>query len=71
MSVSLTIDGCGVSVSEGAPVLDAVYAVGAYVPHLCKDSDKAPMGACRTCLVQVEGQRGFQASLSSCLSTRE
>jgi predicted molibdopterin-dependent oxidoreductase YjgC len=49
-------------VPEGATVLDAVSAAGAHEPHLCKDPDQAPIGACRTCLVQVEGQRGFPAS---------
>src|SRR5439155_4912629 len=29
---------------------------------LCKDPDRAPLGACRTCLVHVEGQRGLSAA---------
>ncbi len=62
MSVSLTIDGRVVTVAEGASVLDAVKVAGAHVPHLCKDDDQAPIGACRTCLVQIEDQRGFPAS---------
>ncbi|HEY4686469.1 MAG TPA: 2Fe-2S iron-sulfur cluster-binding protein [Dehalococcoidia bacterium] len=62
MTLSLNIDGTFVSVPDGAMVLDAVKAAGAHVPHLCKDEDQAPIGACRTCLVQVEGQRGFPAS---------
>jgi predicted molibdopterin-dependent oxidoreductase YjgC len=60
--ISLTIDAAAVSVSAGATVLDAVKAAGAHMPHLCKDDDQSPIGACRTCLVQVEGQRGFPAS---------
>jgi predicted molibdopterin-dependent oxidoreductase YjgC len=60
--VSLSVDGAEVSVPAGATVLDAVKAAGKHVPHLCKDDDQAPIGACRTCLVQVEGQRGFPAS---------
>jgi len=62
VTLSLNIDGASVSVPDGAMVLDAVKAAGAHVPHLCKDEDQAPIGACRTCLVQVEGQRGFPAS---------
>lgn len=60
--LSLTLDGRQVSVQEGATVLDALLAAGGHVPHLCKDDDQAPIGACRTCLVQVEGQRGYPAS---------
>jgi predicted molibdopterin-dependent oxidoreductase YjgC len=60
--ISLTIDGMSVSITTGATVLDAITAAGIHVPHLCKDDDQAPIGACRTCLVQVEGQRGYPAS---------
>src|SRR3990170_664638 len=58
----LTIDGRAVEVPEGASVLDAVNRLGLPLPQLCKDPDRPPLGACRTCLVQVEGQRGFPAS---------
>ena len=62
MSLRLTIDGRGVELPEGASVLDAVNRLGLPLPQLCKDPDRPPLGACRTCLVQVEGQRGFPAS---------
>src|SRR5439155_1619676 len=32
------------------------------LPQLCKDPDRGPLGACRTCLVHVEGQRGTPAA---------
>ncbi len=60
--ISLTVDGASVAVPAGATVLDAAQAAGADLPHLCKDDHQAPIGACRTCLVQIEGQRGFPAS---------
>jgi predicted molibdopterin-dependent oxidoreductase YjgC len=59
---TLTIDRREVSVSDGATVLDAALAAGVHIPHLCKDDDQAPIGACRTCLVQIEGRRGLPAS---------
>src|SRR5687767_1300959 len=65
MSITLTVDGQLVIVPEGATVLDAVNRLGVPLPQLCKDPDRAPLGACRTCLVQVEGQRGFPASCST------
>src|SRR5215831_5314414 len=58
----LTIDGQVVEVGAGATVLDAVNRLGLPLPQLCKDPDRPPLGACRTCLIQVEGQRGFPAS---------
>jgi len=62
MVLRLTIDGRAVEVAGGATVLDAVNRLGLPLPQLCKDPDRPPLGACRTCLVQVEGQRGFPAS---------
>ena len=60
--MKLTIDGTTVEVAAGATVLDAVNRLGIALPQLCKDPDRAPLGACRTCLVHVEGQRGLPAS---------
>jgi formate dehydrogenase alpha subunit len=51
-----------VEVAEGSSVLDAVNRLGVPLPQLCKDPDRAPLGACRTCLVQVEGIRGTPAA---------
>ena len=61
-AISLTVDGVRVEVGAGASLLDAVLAAGRHVPHLCKDADQSPIGACRTCLVEVEGLRGLRAS---------
>ena len=58
----VTIDESSVEVPEGATVLDAVNRLGIPLPQLCKDPDRAPLGACRTCLVHVEGQRGLPAA---------
>ncbi len=60
--MKLTVDGATVTVPEGATVLDAVNGLGIPLPQLCKDPDRAPLGACRTCLVKVEGQRGTPAA---------
>src|SRR5437867_2490105 len=58
----LTIDGRAVELPEGATVLDGVNLLTIPLPQLCKDPDRAPLGACRTCLVRVEGQRGLPAA---------
>ena len=64
MTITLAIDGNEVEVPDGASVLDAVNASGTYISQLCKDPDMEPIGACRTCLVQIDGTRGFPASCS-------
>ena len=60
--MKLVIDGRSVELPEGATVLDGVNRLGIPLPQLCKDPDRPALGACRTCLVHVEGQRGLPAA---------
>ena len=62
MTISLSINGHSLQVRDGATVLDAINQSGTYISQLCKDPDMKPIGACRTCLVQIEGTRGYPAS---------
>jgi formate dehydrogenase alpha subunit len=60
--MNVVVDGRRVEVPPGASVLDAVNRLEIPLPQLCKDPDRAALGACRTCLVHVEGQRGTPAA---------
>ncbi|HET7120733.1 MAG TPA: 2Fe-2S iron-sulfur cluster-binding protein [Solirubrobacterales bacterium] len=53
--MKVTVDGVEVVVGEGATLLDAARAAERWVPTLCFDERQAPFGACRVCLVGVEG----------------
>ncbi len=53
----LIIDGVAVAVEDGATLLEAAREVGAHVPTLCDSGALEPHGACRMCLVEVEGQQ--------------
>lgn len=53
--VNLTIDGRAVSVAEGTSILDAAAAVGIKIPTLCYLKDLNEIGACRVCVVEIEG----------------
>ena len=64
MSVTLSINGNQITVGDGASVLDAINQSGTYISQLCKDPDMKAIGACRTCLVSIDGVRGFPASCS-------
>jgi formate dehydrogenase major subunit len=55
MTIALQIDGERVEVEPGASVLDAARAAERYVPTLCFDERLAPFGACRVCMVGLEG----------------
>ncbi len=58
----LTIDNIKVEVPEGTSVLDACRQAGAKVPTLCYLEDVQAIGACRVCLVEVEGAKTLVAS---------
>src|SRR5688572_31320201 len=60
--MKLTIDGRPVELADGASVLDGVNRLGLPLPQLCKDPDRPALGACRTCLVHVDGVRGTPAA---------
>ena len=57
-NITVTIDGIKVSVPKGSTVLDAARAAGVYIPTLCHMDGHKPLGACRVCLVEIEGARG-------------
>ncbi len=52
----LTIDGRGHEVADGLTVLEVAGAVGIDIPALCADPRLAPSGACRMCVVAVDGE---------------
>ena len=54
-----------VEVAANATILDAARLVGVQIPTLCYYEGKAPIGACRVCLVEVEGARTLVASCST------
>jgi iron-only hydrogenase group A len=60
--VSLTIDGKSVTVPAGTSILDAAKAVNVRIPTLCYLPEVQAIGACRVCLVEIEGNRNLQAS---------
>jgi formate dehydrogenase major subunit len=61
----LTIDGAEVDVEPGTTVLEAARRVGAEIQTLCFDERLAPFGACRVCMVGIEGAPGPVASCTT------
>ena len=69
-TVNLTIDGKKVKVSEGTTVLEAAESLGIEIPTLCHHRDLVPFGACRLCVVEVDGAKSLVASCSYPVSNR-
>jgi NADH-quinone oxidoreductase subunit G len=54
--VLVTIDGFEIAVPKGTLIIRAAEQLGIQIPRFCDHPLLAPVGACRQCLVQVEGQ---------------
>ena len=57
--ITVEIDGTKVTGPKGSTILDMAKAGGIDIPTLCYDPRLQPYGACRLCLVEVEGARGL------------
>ncbi|HWP86216.1 MAG TPA: formate dehydrogenase subunit alpha [Terriglobia bacterium] len=51
----VTINGRPIEAAAGGTILEALQAAGVAVPALCHDPRLKPAGACRLCLVEIEG----------------
>ena len=60
--ITITIDGIEVTTQPGKMVLEAAIDAGIYLPYLCYHPGMKPYAACRMCVVEVEGQRGYPAA---------
>ena len=63
--INLTINNTKIKVKEGRTVLEAALDAGIYVPNLCYHPDISPIGACRLCIVEIDGMRGFPTSCTT------
>ena len=56
-NVTLTVDGKSITVPAGTLIIRAAEAIGVEIPRFCEHPYLEPVGACRQCIVDVEGQR--------------
>ncbi|MCB9148044.1 MAG: (2Fe-2S)-binding protein [Caldilineaceae bacterium] len=61
----IIIDGVEVEFSNGETIYEAATRHGATIPTLCYDPRLNPFGACRLCVVEVEGVRNPVASCTT------
>jgi NADH-quinone oxidoreductase subunit G len=65
-TVAVTIDGFEIRVPKGTLVIRAAEQIGIQIPRFCDHPLLDPIGACRQCIVEVEGQR---KPIASCTTT--
>jgi NADP-reducing hydrogenase subunit HndD len=60
--INITINGRQLSVRDGMTILEAAQENEIDIPTLCHHVDLSPIGACRVCVVEVEGSRTLVGS---------
>ena len=60
--INLNIDGQEVRTTRDQTIIEAALDAGIYIPYLCYHPGMKPFGACRMCVVEIEGGRGTPAS---------
>ena len=63
--VKIVINGIKVSVNKSSSILEAARSNEIHIPHFCYHKRLDVIGACRMCVVEVEGARNLQASCST------
>src|ERR1039458_9793353 len=64
--VTFELNGRAISAPPGTMLVDAAYAAGVEIPVFCYEPRLGPpIGACRMCLVEIEGMRGLQTACST------
>ena len=66
--VNLTVNGKAICVKEGTTILQAAGQNGISIPTLCYLKDINEIGACRICVVEVEGMERLVASCNNVVS---
>lgn len=63
--VNITINGKNISVAEGTTILEAAEKEGIFIPTLCFLKDINEIGACRICVVEIEGMERLAAACNN------
>ncbi len=63
--VNLTINNRSVCVPDGSTILDAARKAGIHIPTLCYLKELNEIGACRVCVVEVEGYDRLMAACNT------
>src|ERR1700689_2875218 len=64
-TVTVTIDGFEIAVPKGTWIIRAAEMLGIAIPRFCEHPLLDPVGACRQCLVEVEGQKKPMAACTT------
>jgi iron-only hydrogenase group A len=59
MVVEIEVNNLSIEAAKGESILSALTKAGIRIPTLCSMKDLSPTGACRMCVVEIEGKQGL------------
>ncbi len=62
---TVIVNNTKVEAPEGATILEAARLIGVKIPTLCYMEKREPLGACRVCVVEVEGAKSLVAACAT------
>jgi len=63
-----TLNGTELEVPDGTQLVEAIKDSGEFISNLCYVDGLPPYAGCRTCIVEIDGIRGFQLSCTTKVS---
>ncbi len=66
--LNITINNKEITAEEGINILKAAKENGIKIPTLCNFEGRTPIGACRVCLVEVEGSKKLMPACSTIIN---
>lgn len=63
-----SLNGTELDVADGMQLVEAIKNSGEFISNLCYIDGRPPYAGCRTCIVEIEGMRGFQLSCTTKVS---
>ncbi len=70
-TVSLFINDVPVKIHRGASIMEAAHKAKVDIPHLCNHRHLTPTGACRLCVVELEGEGPGRPLIAACARPAE
>jgi iron-only hydrogenase group A len=64
LNIKVEVNNKKVQANKGETILDLLHRIGIQVPTICSMKDFAPTGACRMCVVEIEGREKLIPSCS-------
>ncbi len=65
--ISIFLDGHEIEAQQDQTIMEVAEKADIYIPHLCHHPNLPDIGACRLCIVEIEGREGVHTACTTCV----